>query len=122
MTKRKVTLPAIAAAAVVATGLGMSPLYAAGLRDGTYTGQTVSAYWGYVQVRAHIRHGNLAQVEVLRYPSDRWTSRVIAHRSLPKLEREVIAAQSTRVRYVSGASLTSRAFLESLQTALNKAG
>lgn len=121
MTTRKEKFPAFVAAAVVATGLGISPLQAAHLRDGTYTGRTYSAYWGYVQVRAHIRHGNLAKVDVLRYPSDRWTSRVIAHRSLPRLEREVIAAQSTRVRYVSGASLTSRAFLESLRSALHKA-
>lgn len=92
-----------------------------GLRDGSFTGDMFSAYYGEVQVRAEIRRGTLSNIKVLRHPSDRFTSRIISARSLPVLEREVIQAQSARVDTVSGATLTSRAFLRSLQSALDRA-
>lgn len=92
-----------------------------GYRDGTFTGPSSSAYWGWVQVQAVIRGGNLVDVRVLRYPSDRSTSRRIAHIALPRLAREVIRAQSTRVHAVSGATLDSRAFLRSMHGALRRA-
>jgi uncharacterized protein with FMN-binding domain len=94
---------------------------APGYRDGTYTGPAYSAYYGWVQVQAIIRHGQLASVRVLRYPSDRSTSRRIAHVALPILAREVIRAQSSRVHAVSGATLTSDAFIRSMNGALRRA-
>ena len=90
-------------------------------RDGSYTGPAVSAYYGWVQVQAIIRGGSLVTVKVLRYPSDRATSRRIAARALPWLEREVVRAQSAHVHAVSGATLTSRAFLRSTDAALREA-
>ena len=109
----------------LATALGTAacllPGSALALKNGNFTGQVFSAYYGYVQVRAVVRGGELANVDVLQYPSDRFTSRVINHRALPQLEREVVAAHDVRVNMVSGATLTSRAFLRSLQSALEKA-
>ncbi|WP_102226343.1 FMN-binding protein [Acidimangrovimonas sediminis] len=102
-------------------GLGPVPALAATYRDGNYTGGTYSAYYGQVQVRAVVNKGQLVKVDILRYPSDRYTSRRIAERSLPVLEREAIAAQGSHVSFVSGASLTSRAFTESLHSALVQA-
>ncbi|GHE00118.1 hypothetical protein U879_09915 [Defluviimonas sp. 20V17] len=121
MSRWKESCRILGAALAVSAGLGLAPAVARGLRDGAYTGRSYSAYYGRVQVRAIIRHGRLARVEVLRAPHDRSTSRYIARRALPRLEREVIAAQSTHVRHVSGASLDSRAYLESLQSALDRA-
>ncbi|ODU56674.1 MAG: hypothetical protein ABS99_05650 [Acetobacteraceae bacterium SCN 69-10] len=92
-----------------------------GYRDGSYTGPAFSAYYGWVQVQANIRGGSLVSVRVLRYPSDRSTSRRIAHIALPRLEREVIRAQSAHVHAVSGATLTSDAFLRSMDAALRRA-
>lgn len=93
------------------------PLY----RDGTYRGRTYSAYYGQVQVAAQIRQGQLYYVDVLKKPFDHRTSRIIARRALPRLESEVIRAQSANVDIVSGATLTSEAFLRSLDSALHKA-
>ena len=79
------------------------------------------AYYGVVQVKANISHGHLVSVNVMRYPHDRPNSRRISHRALPLLQREVIKAQSTRVEIVSGATLTSVAYLRSLTKALSQA-
>ncbi|MFC2966714.1 FMN-binding protein [Acidimangrovimonas pyrenivorans] len=92
------------------------------LKDGSYRGPAVRHYYGYVQVRANIRHGRIASIDILRYPHDRSTSRWINRRALPALETEVIRAQSLRVSGVSGATLTSEAFLMSMQGALQRAG
>jgi uncharacterized protein with FMN-binding domain len=95
---------------------------ALGYRDGAYAGASVDAYYGIVQVRANIQHGRLASVEVLQYPADRRTSRRINDEALPILESEAISAQSARVDIVSGATLTSKAYLRSLNSALGQAG
>ncbi len=89
--------------------------------DGTYRGSTFSAYYGRVQVAARIAHGQIVRVDVLKHPTDYRTSRIINSRALPRLQSEVITAQSARVNLVSGATLSSMAFLRSLQTALERA-
>ena len=93
-----------------------------GLTDGTYTGPLVDAYYGQVQVRVSIQGGRLVSIDILRYPADRRTSRYINSQALPMLQREVIRAQSARVSGVSGATLTSRAYILSLDAAFRKAG
>ena len=93
-----------------------------GLADGSYTGPAVDAYYGLVQVRVSIRGGRLVSVDVLRYPDDRGTSRFINSQALPMLQNEVIQAQSAHVWGISGATLTSQAYLRSVDAALRKAG
>lgn len=90
-------------------------------RDGSYRGAVADAYYGQVQVQADIHGGRLASVQVLQFPADRWTSRSINAQALPMLEREVVVAQSARVDIISGATLTSTAYLRSLNSALGHA-
>ena len=90
-------------------------------RDGSYTGPAADAYYGVIQVRANIQGRRLVHVDVLQYPADRRASRRINGEALPSLDREVIRAQSARVDGVSGATLTSRAYLRSLSGALAEA-
>ncbi len=90
--------------------------------DGSFTGPTVDAYYGLVQVKANINGGQLVSVDVLQYPKDRRTSRSINSQALPMLESEVITSQNANVDIVSGATLTSEAFLRSLNAALVQAG
>lgn len=94
---------------------------AAHYRDGTYPGPTYSAYYGPVQAQVRINGGKIVEVQVLKYPADRSTSRYIASRALPYMEREVIRAQSGRIYGVSGATLDSRAFIASIDGALRQA-
>ena len=92
-----------------------------GYVDGNYTGPSVDAYYGLVQIQAFIKGGRLSGIRVLQYPSHRQTSVAINHRALPMLRSEVITAQSAQVDIVSGATLTSEAFIQSLGGALSQA-
>ncbi len=92
-----------------------------GLNDGTYAGPVVNAYYGLMQIEAVVSNGRLSTIHVLQYPNDRRTSIFINRQALPMLRDEVISAQSARVDIVSGATLSSRAFIQSLGAALNKA-
>lgn len=93
----------------------------AGLKDGAFTGTVADAYYGPLQVKAQVVHGKLAKVQVLQFPNDRRTSRRINAVALPLLTTEAIQAQGAEVDYVTGATLTSRAFRRSLSDALKKA-
>ncbi len=90
-------------------------------RDGQYTGTVVDAYYGNVQVKAIITGGKISDVQFLQYPSDRQTSRMINSQAMPYLTQEAIQTQSANVNGVSGATATSRAFIQSLTAALTQA-
>jgi uncharacterized protein with FMN-binding domain len=90
-------------------------------KDGTYTGPEIDAYYGYVRIKAVVQNGRIADVQFLEYPSDRRTSVRINTVAIPYLQREAISAQSANVNFISGATLTSEAFAQSLQTALRSA-
>lgn len=90
-------------------------------RDGTYTGISANAFFGQVQVKAIVQSGKISDVQFLNYPQDRRTSQRINNSAMPRLKQEAIQAQSAKVNIVSGATLTSEAFMQSLQSALNQA-
>ena len=90
-------------------------------KDGQYTGTTADAYYGNIQVVAVIQGGKITDVQFLNYPQDRSTSIQISKRAMPILKSEAIAVQSARVDAVSGATDTSKAFVQSLTSALNQA-
>jgi uncharacterized protein with FMN-binding domain len=92
-----------------------------GFIDGKYTGPVVNAYYGLIQIQATVQGGKLTGIKVLKYPSDRQTSIAINRQALPLLRDEVIAAQSANVNIISGATLTSEAFIKSLGGALSQA-
>lgn len=92
-----------------------------GFADGTYTGPVTDAYYGLIQIQASIQGGRLTALKVLRYPNDRRTSISINRQALPMLRDEAISAQSANVDIISGATLTSKAFIQSLGGALKKA-
>ena len=90
-------------------------------KDGTYTGPNVDAFYGLVQVKANIRNGKIADVQFVKFPNDRRTSVRINAVAVPYLQSEAIQAQSANVDFISGATLTSEAFAQSLQAALKTA-
>jgi len=94
---------------------------AANYKDGSYTGKSSDAFYGFVQVRATITSGKLTDITVLDYPQDRDTSIQINDSALPQLKQEAIQAQAAQVDGISGATDTSRAFTESLGDALAQA-
>ena len=90
-------------------------------KDGVYTGNVADAFYGNVQVQVTISRGEITDVIFLQYPKDRATSLQISNYSMPYLKQEAIKNQDSQVSIVSGASQTSRAFKESLASALIQA-
>ncbi|HTX90853.1 MAG TPA: FMN-binding protein [Anaerolineales bacterium] len=97
------------------------PAQAGLYKNGTYSGPEVNAYYGLVQVQVVIQDGKIANVAFLDYPHDRRTSQYINSQAMPWLTQEAIQAQSANVDIISGATLTSEAFIQSMQAALQSA-
>jgi uncharacterized protein with FMN-binding domain len=89
--------------------------------DGEYAGSVTDAYYGNMQVKAIIQAGKISDVQILEYPNDRRTSIRINSIAIPYLINETIQVQSANVDVISGATLTSEAFAQSLQVALDSA-
>ncbi len=97
-----------------------APQAAVAYKDGTFTGDTADAYYGNLQVRTTIAGGKITDVQFLQYPNDQHQSIEINTQAMPYLKQEAIQAQNSQVDTVSGATQSSRAFRESLQSALSK--
>ncbi len=90
-------------------------------KDGTYTGPVVDAFYGNIQVRTTITSGQISDVQFLQFPNDRGTSIQINSEAMPILKSEAIKAQNAQVNIVSGATDSSNAFRQSLQSTLTLA-
>lgn len=90
-------------------------------KDGEYNGVVADAFYGTVQVKAIIQSGKLTDVQLLSSPNDRSYSIEINNTVIPILKAEAIKIQSAQVDIVSGATNTSNAFIQSLNSALNQA-
>ncbi|HSX02003.1 MAG TPA: FMN-binding protein [Candidatus Saccharimonadia bacterium] len=90
-------------------------------KDGTYTGNATDMEHGIVQVSAVISGGKLTDVQFLQLPQD-GRSGEISSLAGPQLRSEALKTQSAQVDIVSGATQTSQAFAQSLQSALSQAG
>ena len=90
--------------------------------DGTFVGTTVSTRFGDVQVQVTISGGAITDVMALQLTDDEGRSVQISNRAAPILRDEVLQAQTATVSMVSGATYTSAAYLQSLQSALDQAG
>jgi len=64
----------------------------------------------------------ITAVSAIDFPSGDSRSAQINATAIPALEEQTLAAQSAEIDGVSGASYTSAGFIESLQSALVKAG
>lgn len=88
----------------------------------TYTGSVAETRWGPVQVRITVAAGKISQVDVLEYPQGNHRDVEINDYAIPALVQETLDAQSAQVDMVSGATVTSTGYLQSLQSALDQAG
>ena len=88
----------------------------------TVTGNEASTRWGPVQVQLTVTGGSITDVTVVEYPDGNGKDRQINARALPILVQETLDAQGDGIDMVSGATVTSEGYLESLQSALDEAG
>ena len=87
----------------------------------TYQGSVASTRWGDIQVVITVADGKITAVSVPVYPDGNGKDQQINARALPVLTQETIAAQSADIDTVSGATVTSNGYKESLQAALDAA-
>jgi uncharacterized protein with FMN-binding domain len=92
-----------------------------GQATATFTGNDVQTIYGDVQVAITVSGGTIVDVQALTLPSDRSRSAYISQVVAPMLRSEAIQARSARINVISGATYTSRAYSQSLASALAKA-
>jgi uncharacterized protein with FMN-binding domain len=114
--------PPVTSAATIVDPAVQSVASGAVLHDGSFTGGNYDAYYGTVQVQATVQGGALVATKALKFPNHSGTSRSINRQALPYLQQEAVAKQSARINIISGATLTSRAYIASLRDALKKSG
>ncbi|WP_026548414.1 FMN-binding protein [Paenarthrobacter nicotinovorans] len=87
----------------------------------TYDGASVQTRFGTVQVQVTIQDGRITEVTALQLTDAERKSAQISSRAAPVLRSEVLQAQSANVQTIGGATVTSDAYLTSLQAALDAA-
>jgi uncharacterized protein with FMN-binding domain len=92
-----------------------------GYADGTFTGQDVSMRYGDVQVQVTISGGAVTDVTALQLPNGDGHSSRISSIVEPMLRSEALQAQTASIDLISGATYTSGAYRQSLQSALDTA-
>jgi uncharacterized protein with FMN-binding domain len=88
----------------------------------TYTGSVAQTRWGPVQVKIAVQSGKITKVTVLQQPNGNQKDAEINSYALPILIDETVQTQSADIDMVSGATVTSEGYAESLQGALDEAG
>ncbi len=87
----------------------------------TVTGDTVQTRWGPVQVQITVDGGQITDVAAVQYPDGNGRDQEINSYALPVLAQEALAAQGANIDHVSGATVTSDGYVQSLQSALDQA-
>ena len=87
----------------------------------TFVGAAVGTRYGNVQVQITVANGRIASASVLQVPNRDRKDVMINSRAVPILNQAVVDAQSANIDMVSGATVTSVAYIQSLQSALDQA-
>lgn len=92
-----------------------------GSSSGTYTGSEADTRWGVVQVQIEVRNGTITKSTAVEYPQNNPRDVEINDYALPQLAQEVLQQQSANIDAVSGATVTSDGYVQSLQSAIDQA-
>lgn len=104
------------------SGSGSAGSGGASTASGTVTGPTVQTRWGPIQVEISVDGGAITDVGVPVYPADNPRDVEINSYALPILVQETLDQQSADIDMISGATVTSVGYVQSLQAALDEAG
>jgi uncharacterized protein with FMN-binding domain len=88
--------------------------------SGTFVGDPSTMRYGTVQVQITISGGKITDAQAIQAPSGR--DQRYTDMAVPVMRQKTLAAQSSNITGVSGASYTAYAWYVSLQSALKKAG
>lgn len=87
----------------------------------TYAGNVADTRWGPVQVQITVQAGKITQSRAVQYPQSNGRDAQINGYALPILDQEAVQQQSAGIDMVSGATVTSDGYLQSLQSAIDQA-
>jgi uncharacterized protein with FMN-binding domain len=87
----------------------------------TVNGIVAQTRWGPVQVQVTITSGKITDVKAIQVPDGNDRDQEINSYAVPQLHDQVISAQSANIDGVSGATVTSQGYQQSLQAALDTA-
>lgn len=104
------------------TGSEPSASGGTGSSTNTVTGDPADTRWGPVQVRITVTNSKLSDATAIVYPSENPRDQEINSYAIPALNREAVSAGSAKIDMISGATYTSQGYIQSLQSALDKAG
>ena len=91
-------------------------------QDVTIVGSTVQTRYGPLQVSVTFAGADITAVQALQAPSWHGESRQINAYAIPILTQEAVAADSASIDAVSGATVTTQAYRQSLQSAIDQHG
>ncbi len=92
-----------------------------GSSSGTYTGNAVDTQWGTVQVQITVANGKITKADAVQYPQNNGRDLEINSYAVPQLNQEAVAAGNASIDAVSGATVTSDGYIQSLQSAVDQA-
>jgi uncharacterized protein with FMN-binding domain len=98
-----------------------TPASKAAGKSGTFAGATAQTRWGPIQVSITVANGKITDVVVPVYPNGNSRDEEINAYALPALRQSTLDAQSAAIDGVSGATVTSDGYKQSLQAALDAA-
>jgi uncharacterized protein with FMN-binding domain len=88
----------------------------------TIAGQAIQTQYGVVQVQVVVSGNKIKNVSFLQLTAYDPRSQEINSAAAPILLQQTLAAQSSQIDGVSGATYTSEGYVQSLQSALDQAG
>jgi uncharacterized protein with FMN-binding domain len=94
----------------------------AGAGPKVVTGNDVEYNYGEIQLRVTTDKGKITKIEVVQEAAPDEHSQEINDAAIPILTREALAAQGLNFDVVSGATFTSQAFAQALQSAIDPTG
>jgi len=88
----------------------------------TVTGAVTDTIYGPVEVQITVKNGKVTAAQAVQYPQESPRDQEINSYAIPVLNQEAVSAGSAQIDGVSGATYTSGGYVNSLQSALDKAG
>jgi len=92
------------------------------LKDGTYDGDAVNFKFGTAQVEIVVSGGVITEVKALQLPTGGGYTKRVTTFFQTQVPSRIVADQGWKISNVGGATYTSRAYSQSLQSAISKAG
>ncbi len=88
----------------------------------TVVGSTVQTPYGPLQLSVTFNGSKISDVKALQYPDWHGYSVQLNQYAIPQLNQQAVAANSANINGVSGATFTSQAYMQSLQSAIDHHG